>query len=179
MTSQKRLAITDNLIFLYSIPLRWRDTMQCPRVVEEWGLLAIKMLSELDATANPRLKFIEVKKIFWASYINEYLYRFSFNFSIYGLTRETNWEVKSRRSKQGLTVVGSSRRMRSTDATEMPFLFTIFANWVSGWASGSVVSLVSTKETFLSGNSGYSSLLIAHGYTFVSFFGPNSRYRSS
>ena len=55
MTSQQRLAITDNLIFLYSLPLRCRDTMQCPRVVKEWELLAIKILSELGVTANPSL----------------------------------------------------------------------------------------------------------------------------
>ena len=29
--------------------------MQCPRVVEEWELLAIKILSELGVTVNPRL----------------------------------------------------------------------------------------------------------------------------
>ena len=127
ITSQQRLAITDNLIFLYSLPLQWRVTMQCPRVVEEWELLAIKIFSK----PGP-FKFIGVDKIFWASCINEYHYRFSFNFAPHGRTRETNWEVKSRRGKQGLTVVGSSRRMRSTDTIEMPFLFTIFANWVSG-----------------------------------------------
>ena len=55
MTSQQRLAITDNLIFLYSLPLRCRDTMQCPRVVEEWELLAIRILSELGVTASPSL----------------------------------------------------------------------------------------------------------------------------
>ena len=55
MTSQQRLAITDNLIFLYFLPLRCRDTMQCPRVIEEWELLAIKILSELGVTANPSL----------------------------------------------------------------------------------------------------------------------------
>ena len=55
MTSQQRLAITDNLIFMYSLPLRCRDTMQCPRVVEEWEPLAIKILSELGITVNPSL----------------------------------------------------------------------------------------------------------------------------
>ena len=29
--------------------------MQCPRVVKEWELLAIKILSELGVTANPSL----------------------------------------------------------------------------------------------------------------------------
>ena len=29
--------------------------MQCPRVVEEWELLAIKILSELGVTVNPNL----------------------------------------------------------------------------------------------------------------------------
>ena len=55
MTSQQRLAITDNLIFLFSLPLRCRDTLQCPRVVEEWELLAIKILSELGVTVNTSL----------------------------------------------------------------------------------------------------------------------------
>ena len=55
ITSQQRSAITDNLIFLYSLPLRCRDTMQCPRAVEEWKLLAIKILSELGVTANSSL----------------------------------------------------------------------------------------------------------------------------
>ena len=47
MTSQQRLAITDNLIFFYFLPLRWRDIMQCLRVVEEWELLAIKFFQNL------------------------------------------------------------------------------------------------------------------------------------
>ena len=55
ITSQQRLAITDNLILLYSLPLRCRDTMHCPKVVEKRELQAIKILSELGVTDNPSL----------------------------------------------------------------------------------------------------------------------------
>ena len=64
MTLQQRLAITDNLIFLYSLPLRQRHTMQCPRGVEEWELQSIKILSELGMTANLSLFTLGVDKVF-------------------------------------------------------------------------------------------------------------------
>ena len=83
MTSQQRLASTDNLLFLYSLPFRCRDNMQCPMVVEEWELLAIKILSELGVTANSSLLTLSG----WIKFSElpvSTSYRFSFNFSTHG-----------------------------------------------------------------------------------------------
>ena len=88
-----------------------------------------------------------MNKIFWASCINEYPHRLTFDFHPHG--RTNLWEIKrrSRRSKNRLTVVDSSCCRWSAETSKMSFLSAIFANRVPGKAFGAIESLISAEET--------------------------------